>query len=51
VTTCPGCGRISGSNHLQECEDCGRKFCPDCLVREGVLRKKSICRTCREERT
>ncbi|MDD1676100.1 MAG: restriction endonuclease [Methanomicrobiales archaeon] len=50
VTACPGCGRTIGANHLIACEECGQKFCPDCLIKEGVIRKKRICRNCSEER-
>lgn len=46
---CSICGKTVSRKHMQSCDNCGAVACTECMTKTGVIRRKTLCKKCRQE--
>jgi len=43
-----GCGAEVGEEELYGCGECGKKYCEECAVADGTIKRLGVCSDCEE---
>ena len=45
---CDGCGAEVSDEELYRCGECGKAYCEECAVADGVIKTLGVCSDCEE---